>query len=102
METSAKTGHNVRPAFEKCVGEIHRRFTSAQQQSAASSSSAAAAASAKQLLKSRTGGPGGASSSSSSSGGRRGGQVGPDGHVRLGEGDDAGHGGAMGQCCSVM
>lgn len=93
VETSAKTGSNVRSAFEQCVSEIHRRFTSAQE----SSQSTSATSSARQLLKSRTTGANG-----SAAGGRRGGVVGPDGHVRLGDGDVGDSEGAVGRCCNVM
>lgn len=77
VETSAKTGHNVRHAFESCVREIHKRFVASQSSASASSSES------NKLLKSRTGGKG----------------RGADGQIRLDQ-----DGGIMTRsgCCTVM
>lgn len=101
IETSAKTGQNVHGAFEKCVTEIHRRFTAAQKalQEAGKPGQAAAAAGAPatvetrgaNLLKSRIP-PGG--EHGSGSGGSDGGTISL---------DAAGVRGAVGKgCCCVM
>ncbi|CAO1620745.1 unnamed protein product [Parajaminaea phylloscopi] len=95
LETSAKTGKNVQPAFEQCITEIHRRFSESQAALASAKGGATSAskrhgsaASAANLLKSRKGGP---------AGGRAGTGVG-DREIRL----DAQDGQPGRGCCVVV